>query len=116
MFETLYIISFILITFLAVIGLVKLTEIFYNSIRNYQNKIIIVPVGGHVEDIEIFIRCLINKSRGAKFGLVESIIIADMGADEETAKICNNLENEYDFIYFCEGKEISEKLSEKLYI
>lgn len=116
MLETFNIICFVLVTFLSILALVKITEVFYNSIRNYQNKIIIVPVGGHVDDIEIFIRSLINKAKGAKFGLVENIIIADMGADEETAKICKNLENEYEFIYFCEGKEISEKLSEKLYI
>lgn len=116
MSEALYILCFVILTFAVAIGLVKLTELFWSSIKNYQNKIIIVPVGGHVEDIEIFVRSLINKAKGANIGLIENIIIADMGADEETALICRRLEEQYEFIYFCEGKDISEKLSEKLYL
>lgn len=116
MLQVMYTIVFICTTFLLLIGIIRLIEMFWQSVRSYQSKIIIVPIGGHVDDIEIFIRSLISRAVGSKFGFVENIIIADMGADEETAEICKNLESQYDFIYFCEGREISEKLQEKLYI
>ena len=117
MSEIVYALILALASAFIAIGFIKLSECFWKSIKNAQSKIIIVPIGGHVDDIEVFIRSLINRTNSSqKLGIVENIIIADMGADKETIEICNKLQKQYDFIYLCEGREISEKLKEKLYI
>ena len=115
--EIIYALILALVSAFIAIGFIKLSEGFWKSIKNAQSKIRLVPIGGHVDDIEVFIRSLINRPNSShKLGIGENIIIADMGADKETIDICNKLQKQYDFIYLCEGREISEKLKEKLYI
>ena len=117
MSEIIYALVLAVISAFVAIGFIKLSELFWRSIKNAQSKIIIIPIGGHVDDIEVFIRSLINRTnKSNKFNEIENIIIADMGADKETLDICNKLQKQYNFIYLCEGREISEKLKEKLYI
>lgn len=112
----------LLASFFTVLGIISAVIIIsylagyaaWHKIKSAESKIIIIPVGGHVDDVELFVRSIINKSKliGRDF---HSIILANMGADEETKIICTLLSNEYEFVYFCDGREILENLSENLY-
>ena len=46
---------------------------------------VVLPVSGHMDDIELRIRKLVRESRGLPGA---AIVIADLGADSETADIC----------------------------
>ena len=116
MFEILYGIILVVLLVSLAIAFINLSGLFWKTIRNSQSQTIIVPIGGHVDDIEVFIRSLINRTNNNKYRVVENIIIADMGVDSETKEICQKLQKQYDYIYLCEGREISEKLKENLYI
>ena len=115
MLDIVYIALFSAGAFLIALLIIRLCEKFWHSIKNYQSKVIIIPIGGHVEDMEIFIKSLANRLHSGNYDGIENIIIANMGADNETIDICKKLESLYDYVYFCEGREISEKLQENMF-
>lgn len=72
-------------------------------------EIILIPVFGHVEDIEFRIRGAVVRRRKS-WRRAPNIIIADLGADKETAEIAKKLCCEYDGIEWVEYGALTDEL------
>lgn len=83
--------------------------------RNIGTNIIIIPISGHIDDVEYFIRGLVHREKWNKVVRPDNIVIADMGIDEETRKIIMLLCEEFEFIYICDAKEVINFLDEGVY-
>ncbi len=72
-----------------------------------EGAFLVLPVSGHVEDIELRVRMLVNagrKLRGA------SIVLADFGADRETEEICRRLCREFGTVKLLDGNRLAERI------
>ncbi len=70
-----------------------------------ERTYIVIPVKGHREDIEFVIRGVVaSRQRGAV------ILVADFGADKETAAIAGHLCNEYERMEWVRGEAIAHCL------
>lgn len=97
------------------ISLSVIAWIFTIRFSSTKAKIIIIPISAFDDDIEYFVRSIVNKTKWNIRNNCENIILADMGADEETKALCKSLQDQYNFVYFCDGKDIMKDLSETLY-
>ena len=75
-----------------------------------EGTFIVLPVAGHVEDIELRVRravCAAGRLRGAV------ITVADFGADSETAEIIRRLCREYDALEVIDGNDLVGRLTKR---
>ncbi len=63
---------------------------------------IILPLKGHIDDIEMMLRKKANEILWNDKN--QNIICLDCGMDEETKKICKLMSNDYKFIYLKDNK------------
>lgn len=84
--------------------------------KSAGTNIIIIPVSGHIDDVEYFIRGFVHKGKWNGVVRPDNIIIADMGIDEETRKICMLLCEEFEFVYICDSREVISFLDEGIYM
>ncbi len=85
---------------------------FYNN-GNGMGEYIVLPVKGHMEDIEFRIRGAIVRRRRASRRLPQ-IYLADFGADSETAEIAKRLCDEFDVLKWVDGMELTKSLRENI--
>lgn len=104
-----------LCTAVLAIFLSLMTWFYLLKFKSTKSKIIIIPIGAYDDDVEYFVRSIANKTKWNLRLNCENIILADMGADEETKNLCKRLQSQYSFVYFCDGKDIAKKLEETLY-
>lgn len=99
---------------LSSIGLIQIFKIISFSIfchRDFnENIIIIIPILGHKEDIEMTLRNAISGVKWARCTVNRQIICLDLGADAETYKICKIFSEEYDWIEVCSLEEFNEMM------
>ena len=84
---------------LAVVGLIEIFRaIFMFSFKKKGTAITLIPVCGHVEDIEMVLRNAMSNAQwfGNKCG--QRIICLDLGVDEETRDICELFNEEHELI------------------
>lgn len=98
-----------MLTTLALISLTILTTVFLlkNIICGINREEdlaqdVIIPIGGHKEDIEFILREAVNKVRWKNEN--HEIICVDKGMDEETQKICKLMSKDYNFVHLEENK------------
>ena len=65
---------------------------------------VVLPVSGHMDDIELRIRKLVRESRGLPGA---AIVIADLGVDSETADICRMICREFEHVSMIKGEEMT---------
>jgi hypothetical protein len=78
--------------------------------RGEEEVLVVLTVRGHREDVELRVRelvCAARRIRGA------SIILADFGADGETAEICSRLCGEFANVELIEGAFLENRVREK---
>lgn len=97
---------------LAVIGLLSVILPIAGTIlipvKTEKNAFVVLPVSGHVEDIELRVRELVRESRGLRG---TSVIIADFGADGETTEICRRLCLEFGNVEMVKGSGLYERFN-----
>lgn len=93
-----------MLTTLALISLTILTTVFLikNIIRSINSEEsseqdVIIPIGGHREDVEFILREAVSKIRWKNKN--HEIICVDKGMDEETQKICKLMSKDYTFVH-----------------
>ncbi len=76
-------------------------------------EIIIIPVSGHLEDVEFLVRKNLNMLKCEKFFQKQELIFLDGGLDYETRTILDRLCRAYNFT-ICEKGEIYDVMKKKL--
>lgn len=109
--ETVFYIALLLA---AVIGFAHIFEIFENWLlkpRKKVNTVTIVPLSGHIEDVEQIIRDL---KSGDCLKRETQYLLADTGMDKETRDICETLCSKDLSVTFCESYQISDLLQRSM--
>ena len=91
----------------AVILAVYVIKAVFIPCERTEDAFVVLPVCDHVEDVELRVRRLVSAC-GRMRGL--SIVIADFGADSETAEICDRLCREFGRVKIIEGSRIGNFL------
>ena len=69
---------------------------------------VVLPLAGHMEDIEWRVRELARESRKMRG---KGILLADFGADGEALEIARRLAEDFPAVELVEGRRLAEKLS-----
>ncbi|MBQ1397066.1 MAG: hypothetical protein IIY89_01075 [Clostridia bacterium] len=72
-----------------------------------RGAFVVLPVAGHVEDVELRVRRLVRGVRSLR-GAV--ILLTDFGADAETADICRRLCREFGNVEMIDGREMVKRV------
>ena len=94
---------------LLVSAVVTIAKAVLPSGKTQDSAFVVLPVSGHVEDIELRVRELVRGSRGLRGA---AIILADFGADGETAEICRRLCREFDTVRWIAGTALEKTIIE----
>ena len=76
-----------------------------------ENECVVLPVCGHVEDIELRVRAAASHRRRLRLGK-SAIFIVNFGADGETAEIARKLCRELEMVNLVAPDELAERLRE----
>ena len=87
---------------LSVVGLIEIFKIisvsFLSQKEFSENTVLLIPVYGHNESIEMVLRNAIASGKWLSGTKSRPVICLDLGMDAETKKICEIFCEEYDFI------------------
>ena len=100
---------FLILSILIVLGIIELAELFikwsYIPISNFnREKIFIIPLSGHHENIEYIVRSIIFTHTTQLSNCKFRIICIDLGLDSETKTICNILSRDFNCIDIISSK------------
>ncbi len=98
---------------LAVVGLIdvfRVISLFFCERKNAT--ITLIPICGHVEDIEMVLRNAMSSSHWMSNKGEQRIICLDLGVDEETRDICEIFHEEHDLIEFYSLEEFNEVMQQ----
>ena len=100
---------------LAVVGLIEIfraVSLFFLDRKN--SSITLIPVCGHVEDIEMVLRNAMSSAQWMGSRGAQRIICLDLGVDEETRDICEVFRDEYELIELYSLEEFSEVMQQSV--
>lgn len=110
---------FIIFSFICSLGLLYFFGLLKYIVFNYRNssyeygEIIVIPVSGHLEDVEFLVRKNLNMLKYEKFFRKKELIFLDRGLDYETRTVLDRLCRAYNFT-ICEKGEIYDVMQKKL--
>lgn len=78
--------------------------------KTAPEMITVFPIRGGCTDVEYIVRYLMWKKENLENPDTEKIILADLGADEETVLMCKKLMEDFPAVEFCKGDELSSRL------
>ena len=94
---------------LAVVGLIEMFRVISFFFCERKNTTItLIPIYGHVEDIEIVLRNAMSNSQWLSNKDTQRIICLDLGIDEETRNICEIFKEEHECIELYSLNEFNE--------
>lgn len=102
-----------LLCFLGLVSVISAVCSWFFNVSGGAGECIVLPVKGHMEDIEFRIRGAIVRRRRASRRLPK-IYLADFGADAETAEIAKRMCGEFDVLEWVDGTELGKKLRENI--
>ena len=108
---------FVIIIFFSSLGLLYFFNFLQYFMFNTKHSctksygFILVPIAGHLEDVEFLIRKYLLKNKNIM--QYEDVIFLDVGLDYETKKILNKIYKSYNFT-LCENTEIYDILKNKI--
>lgn len=94
------------------VDIIRLIERTFLSRRAKQINIVIIPLTGHVENLEQIVRSAISEQTWSKTESTE-IILLDNGLDEETRKLCRILCAEGS-VALCNPHSVCSVLAERI--
>ncbi len=87
---------------LAVVGLVEVFRVVsllpFNKNDINNNTILLIPICGHNEEIEMILRNAISNAKWLSSMGNQKIVCLDLGMDEETSRICEIICEEYELV------------------
>ena len=104
---------FILVFMVLLWAVWSVAGLFLRSDGKGEGVFIVLPVAGHTEDIEIRVRSLICGSRSLRGA---AILLADFGADGETAEICRRLCEEFEKVEWIDGNDVFAMINNSLFL
>ncbi|MDR1467609.1 MAG: hypothetical protein LBI55_04280 [Oscillospiraceae bacterium] len=96
----------------AIIGLVEVFRILILMVfrtKDDSSLIILVPISGHNEEAEFLLRSAVAKLKWLGSVGKQRIICIDNGMDSETRRVCEIIEQKYEFIEICFSNELEKK-------
>lgn len=102
-----------LLSFCGLVSVISAVCSWFYNVNGGAGECIVLPVKGHMEDIEYRIRGAIVRRRRASRRL-SKIYLADFGADDETAEIAKRMCGEFDILEWVDGSELTKKLRENI--
>ena len=100
---------------LAVVGLIEIfraISLFFLDRKN--SSITLIPVCGHVEDIEMVLRNAMSSAQWMGIRGAQRIICLDLGVDEETRDICEVFRDEYELVELYSLEEFSAVMQQSV--
>ncbi|MDR1565364.1 MAG: hypothetical protein LBS74_10440 [Oscillospiraceae bacterium] len=110
MLNYLYASVLIILVILGISQLLGLVSAWILTPRNAQKALTLIPVKGHVEDVELLIRSAVLRASWCSNRSM-NVIALDCGTDAETADICRKLAEESPLIKFCSSEELEDYIN-----
>lgn len=101
----------LVILFLSTVGLIEIFRIIFVSLNKSElnkNIITLLPIYGHVEDIEMLLRSAKYDEINFDSKNNRHIMCLDLGMDDETRRICEIFSQENENIDLCSLKEFND--------
>lgn len=106
----------VLVGVLALVGICSIISALYVSLysaKGAAKEYVVLPVKGHMEDIEFHIRGTVARMR--KSGSCTSkIYLVDFGTDDETAEIAKKMCSEFEILEWVDSFELAKNIRENL--
>lgn len=105
-------IAYAILLFAAIIGFVHIFGLLEHRLlfRDRGTSVIsLVPLNGHIEEVEILVRDLIS-SQHWNHKEQGTIVLVDIGLDEETRDICEKISKDHSGIIVCDNCELKNLL------
>ena len=85
----------------------------FSGAKDCRGECIVLPVSGHMEDVELRIREAVSQAR--RLGLRGAVVyVADFGADSETAEIAERMCGEFGVTQWVNRRELADRIEENL--
>lgn len=94
-----------------VCSIISALYISFYSTKSDEWEYIILPVKGHMEDIEFRIRGALARRRRAH---ISKIYLADFGADDETAEIARKMCGEFEVLEWVDSFELTGNIRDEI--
>lgn len=96
------------LAFVGIIGVISVLALSFYHVSGDTEEYIVLPVSGHMEDIEFRIRgTAVRRRRVSRHA---RIYLVNFGADAETAEIAKRMCREFEGLEWVEGTELTEKI------
>lgn len=106
----------VLVGSFALVGICSIISALYLSFYSTNGsarEYLILPVKGHMEDIEFRIRGAMARRRKAG-NHISKIYLADFGADDETVEIARRMCGEFEVLEWVDSFELTENIRENI--
>lgn len=110
--------GYIVITIFCFIGLlesIKLLSLKLTQPKAKYKHMLLYPVKDGIEDIEMIIRFIHNQSKWDCYE-GDTVLVLDLGLDEESRRIAKVLSYELDGIVYCTPENLMDKIDEEIKI
>lgn len=94
----------------AVVEIVRQISHYILSSRKNISSITVMPVSGRMDDVEYVVRGLLWQKNWSELKNYGKIILLDLGADDETVRICQSFAEENELIEFFTPSELENYL------
>lgn len=98
MAQTISAIILLILTLLGIVYCIRLCILAMLTPPKELKMSLVIPVSGHIENIEYIVRCAIERKRWYVGRDRMEIILLDCGMDDDTIKLCNEACKEYGYI------------------
>lgn len=109
-------IGYILLTIFSFIGLLQTAKYLCVTLtkpKTKYNHMLLYPVKDGIKDIEMVIRFLHNQTKWDCYD-GDTVLVLDLGLDEESRRIAKVLSLELDTIIYCTPEDVLEKIDEQI--
>lgn len=96
------------LAFVGIIGVISTLVLSFYHVSGGAGEYIVLPVSGHIEDIEFRIRGATARRRRVSRHV--RIYLANFGADAETTEIAKRMCREFEGLEWVEGTELTGKI------
>lgn len=109
-------IAYAVLLFAAVIGFVHLFGALERRLlfRKRKSSVIsVIPLSGHVEEMELLVRDLLSSQRWNR-AQQDAIVLVDVGLDVETRNICEKITKDHSGIVLCDDCQLKNLLQRSI--
>lgn len=107
--EEMEILLYIVVAILSALGLIELMKMLTNilfSAKDIRQKVVVYPVSGAYQDLEMSIRALYHRARWDTNDCNNEIYLLDLGMDEESKRIAKVLSQDLSGLHYCDQQTL----------